>query len=137
MKQMDDMLNKKSGVFGISGVSSDFRDIEDAAAAGNERAVLALEVFDDRVKQYIAAYAAAMDGVDAILFTAGLGENSIDNRKNICANMDWMGVELSEELNKVRGKEAVVSSENSKVKILVVPTNEELMIARDTLALTK
>lgn len=137
MKQMDDMLNKKSGVFGISGVSSDFRDIEDAAAAGNERAILALEVFDDRVKQYIAAYAAAMDGVDAILFTAGLGENSIDNRKNICANMDWMGVEISEELNKVRGKDAIISSENSKVKVLVVPTNEELMIARDTVALTK
>lgn len=137
MKQMDDMLNKKSGVFGISGVSSDFRDIEDAAAAGNERAILALEVFDDRVKQYVAAYAAAMDGVDAIIFTAGLGENSIDNRKNICANMDWMGVEVSEELNKVRGKEAIVSSANSKVKVLVVPTNEELMIARDTLALTR
>ncbi len=137
MGQMNDMLNKKSGVFGISGVSSDFRDIEDAAAAGNERAILALEVFDDRVKQYIAAYAAAMDGVDAIIFTAGLGENSIDNRRNICSNMDWMGVEVSEELNKVRGKDAIISSENSKVKVLVVPTNEELMIARDTVALTK
>jgi acetate kinase len=137
MSQMNDMLNKQSGVFGISGVSSDFRDIEDAAAAGNERATLALEVFDDRVKQYIAAYAAAMDGVDAIIFTAGLGENSAMNRKNICANMEWMGVEVSDELNNVRGKDAVISSANSKVKVLVVPTNEELMIARDTVELTK
>lgn len=137
MNQVNDMLNKKSGVLGISGVSSDFRDIEEAAAAGNERATLALEVFDDRVKQYIAAYAAAMDGVDAIIFTAGLGENSAMNRMNICANMEWMGVEVCAERNNVRGKDAVISSDNSKVKVLVVPTNEELMIARDTVELTK
>lgn len=137
MNQINDVLNKKSGVLGISGVSSDFRDIEEAAAAGNERASLALEVFDDRVKQYIAAYAAAMGGVDAVIFTAGLGENSAMNRKNICSDMDWMGVTVSDERNNVRGKDAVISTENSRVKVLVVPTNEELMIARDTVELTK
>lgn len=137
MEKVNDLLNKKSGVLGISGVSSDFRDIEAAAAAGNERAQLALEVFDDRVKQYIAAYAASMDGVDAVIFTAGLGENSIANRKSICAGMDWMGIEVSDERNNVRGKDTIISTDNSKVKVLVVPTNEELMIARDTVELTK
>lgn len=137
MEKVNDLLNKKSGVLGISGVSSDFRDIEAAASQGNERAQLALEVFDDRVKQYIAAYAASMDGVDAVIFTAGLGENSIANRKSICAGMDWMGIEVSDERNNVRGKDTVISTDNSKVKVLVVPTNEELMIARDTVELTK
>lgn len=137
INQVNDLLNKKSGVFGISGVSSDFRDIENAAADGNERAILALEAFDDRVKQYIAAYAAAMGGVDVVLFTAGLGENSALNRKNICEGMDFMGIQVSDELNNVRGKEVVISPEGSKVKVLVVPTNEELMIARDTVELTK
>lgn len=137
MNEVNDVLNKKSGVFGISGVSSDFRDIEEAAAAGNERAVLALEAFDDRVKQYIAAYAAAMGGVDAVIFTAGLGENSALNRKNICEGLEFMGVQVSDELNNVRGKEVVISPADSKVKVLVVPTNEELMIARDTVELTK
>lgn len=137
MDKVNDLLNKKSGVLGISGVSSDFRDIEAAASSGNERAQLALEVFDDRVKQYIAAYAASMDGVDAVIFTAGLGENSIANRKSICAGMDWMGIEVSDERNNVRGKDQIISSDNSKVKVLVVPTNEELMIARDTVELTK
>lgn len=137
MSEVSDMLNKKSGVLGISGVSSDFRDIEEAAAAGNVRAILALETFDDRVKQYIAAYAAAMGGVDVIIFTAGLGENSALNRKSICADMEWMGVSVSDERNNVRGKDAVISTDDSKVKVLVVPTNEELMIARDTVLLTK
>lgn len=137
MSEVSDMLNKKSGVLGISGVSSDFRDIEDAAAAGNVRAILALETFDDRVKQYIAAYAAAMGGVDVIIFTAGLGENSALNRKSICEGMEWMGVSVSDERNNVRGKDAIISSDDSKVKVLVVPTNEELMIARDTVLLTK
>lgn len=137
INQVNDLLNKKSGVFGISGVSSDFRDIEQAAEAGNERAALALEAFDDRVKQYIAAYAAAMGGVDVVLFTAGLGENSAINRKNICEGLGFMGIEIADELNNVRGKEVVVSPEGSKVKVLVVPTNEELMIARDTVELTK
>lgn len=137
INQVNDLLNKKSGVLGISGVSSDFRDIEEAAAAGNKRAELALEAFDDRVKQYIAAYAASMGGVDAVIFTAGLGENSASNRMSICEGLEFMGISIDENLNNVRGKEVVVSPEGSKVKVLVVPTNEELMIARDTVELTK
>ena len=129
---INNVLNKKSGVLGISGVSSDFRDIENAAKDGNARAALALETFDDRVRQYIAAYAAEMGGVDAVIFTAGLGENSISNRADICKNLEFMGLKISDERNNVRGKEAFVNSDDSKVKVLVVPTNEELMIARDT-----
>jgi len=136
-KEMDNLLNKQSGVLGVSGVSSDFRDIENAAAEGNERAVLALEAFDQRVTQYIASYAATMGGVDAVIFTAGLGENSIDNRQAICKNLRFMGIELDAEKNNVRGKDTVVSADSSKVKVMVVPTNEELMIARDTLDLVK
>ncbi len=136
-KEMDNLLNKKSGVLGVSGVSSDFRDIENAAAEGNERAQLALDAFDQRVTQYIASYAATMGGVDAVIFTAGLGENSIDNREAICKNLGFMGVELDAEKNNVRGKDTVVSTDSSKVKVMVVPTNEELMIARDTLELVK
>ncbi len=132
---MNNLMNKQSGVLGISGVSSDFRDIEDAAAEGNERAILALETFDLRVKKYIAAYAAVMGGVDAVIFTAGLGENSADNRLSICQGLEFMGVEIDEAKNKIRGKEAFVNTEASKVKVMVVPTNEELMIARDTKAL--
>lgn len=137
INQINDLLNKKSGVLGISGVSSDFRDIENAAAEGNERAILALETFDERVKKYIASYAAVMGGVDAIIFTAGLGENSAANRSSICNNMEWMGVDVCLDLNNTRGKEAIVSKPESKVKVLVVPTNEELMIARDTVVLLK
>ncbi|BEP29418.1 acetate/propionate family kinase [Helicovermis profundi] len=137
IKGINNLMNKKSGVLGISGISSDFRDIEDAAADGNERATLALNTFDLRVKKYIAAYAAVMGGVDAVIFTAGLGENSADNRKNICSNLEFMGIEIDEELNKVRGKEAIVNKEGSAVKVMVIPTNEELMIARDTLELLK
>jgi len=136
-KEMDNLLNKKSGVLGVSGVSSDFRDIENAAAEGNERAQLALDAFDQRVTQYIASYAATMGGVDAVIFTAGLGENSIDNREAICKNLGFMGVDLDTEKNKVRGKDTIVSADDSKVKVMVVPTNEELMIARDTLELVK
>ena len=130
--EMDTVMNKKSGVLGISGVSSDFRDIEDAAAEGNERAQLALLAFDLRVKKYIAAYAAVMGGVDGIIFTAGLGENSIDNRQAIMEGLDFLGAKLDIEKNKVRGKETFVNTDDSKVKIMVIPTNEELMIARDT-----
>jgi acetate kinase len=130
--EMDSVMNKKSGVLGISGVSSDFRDIEDAAAEGNERAQLALNAFDLRVKKYIAAYAAVMGGVDGIVFTAGLGENSIDNREAIMEGLDFLGAKLDTEKNKVRGKETFVNTDDSKVKIMVIPTNEELMIARDT-----
>lgn len=132
---INDVMNKKSGVFGISGVSSDFRDIEKAAEEGNERAIVALETYYKRVKKYIGAYMAEMGGVDAIIFTAGLGENSIDAREIICSGLERLGIEIDKEANKVRGKEKLVSSEASKVKVLCIPTNEELMIARDTMAL--
>lgn len=131
-EQMNDVLNKKSGVLGISGISSDFRDIEQAAEQGNERALLALQTFDQRVKEYIAAYAADMGGVDGIVFTAGLGENSAINRSYICKGLGFMGIKLDEEKNKVRGKETFVNQDDSTVKIMVIPTNEELVIARDT-----
>lgn len=131
-KEMDNIMNKKSGVLGISGVSSDFRDIEDAASEGNKRAKLALKTFDLRVKKYIAAYSAVMGGVDGIVFTAGIGENSIDNRKSIMEGLEFMGAKLDEEANKVRSEEKFIHSEDSDVKVMVIPTNEELMIARDT-----
>lgn len=130
--EVDKILNKKSGVLGISGVSSDFRDIEEAAEAGNDRAKLALEVYIHRVKKYIGAYAAVMNGVDAVVFTAGLGENSGIMRSAICKDMSFLGIELDEEKNQVRGKETDISKAGSKVKVLLIPTNEELMIARDT-----
>ncbi|KPU28254.1 acetate kinase [Caloranaerobacter sp. TR13] len=133
--EVNNLLNKKSGVLGISGVSSDFRDIEEAAAKGNERAQLALDKFTSRVKKYVGAYAAIMGGVDVIVFTAGLGENSPETREAVCEGLEFMGVEIDKEKNKVRGKETIISTENSKVKVLVVPTNEELMIARETKAL--
>lgn len=126
------VLNKQSGVLGISGISSDFRDIETAAEGGNYRSNLAIEVFAHRVKHYIGAYFAELNGADAIIFTAGVGENDISMRSLICKNLDNLGIEISEEANNVRGKEADLSSPNSKVKILLVPTNEELVIARDT-----
>ena len=132
IKEMNNILNKKSGVLGISGVSSDFRDIEKAAEEGNERAQLALDVFRVRVKKYIAAYAAVMGGVDAVVFTAGLGENSPFDRKKICEGLEFMGIEIDDNANNVRGKDAIISSKDSKVKVLLVPTNEELMIAKDT-----
>lgn len=133
--EIDTILNKKSGVRGISGVSSDFRDIEEAAAKGSERAALALNVYVHKVKKYIGAYAAVMDGVDAIVFTAGLGENSATMRSAICKDMSYLGIDIDEAKNKIRGEEADLSKEGSKVKILLVPTNEELMIARDTMKL--
>lgn len=135
--QVLNVLNKESGVYGVSGVSSDFRDIEAAAEEGNERADLAQELFCYRVIHYIGAYAAAMNGVDAICFTAGLGENSGMIREKICANLGYLGVELNPEENKKRGEDLIISTENSKVKVLAVPTNEELAIARETVALLK
>lgn len=135
--EMNDILNKKSGVLGISGVSSDFRDIEKAAGEGNERAQLALDSYFKRVKKYIGAYWAVMGGVDAIVFTAGLGENSIESRAEICADMQEMGLEIDHERNNVRGKEALISTDASKVKVFCIPTNEELVIARDTKELVK
>ena len=128
----NEILNKKSGVLGISGVSSDFRDIEEAVAQGNERAELALKVFAHKVRFYIGAYIAEMNGVDAIIFTAGVGENDVTMRELICHNLGNLGIKLDPLKNKVRGKETIISTEDSKVKLLLIPTNEELMIARDT-----
>ena len=128
----NEILNKKSGVLGISGVSSDFRDIEAAAAEGNERAQLALKVFAHKVRFYIGAYIAEMNGVDAIVFTAGVGENDIGMRDIICNDLGNLGIKLDLVKNKVRGKEMIISRDDSRVKILLIPTNEELMIARDT-----
>jgi len=129
---VDKLLNKQSGVLGVSGVSSDFRDIEEAAEKGNERAKLALKLFAYRVRKYIGAYAAAMGGLDAIVFTAGLGENSASMRASICDGLEFLGVEIDKEKNNVRGKEVDISKDGSKIKVLLIPTNEELMIARDT-----
>ena len=131
-EKIDTYLNKKSGVLGISGVSSDFRDLEDASAKGNERAQLAIDVFAYTVRKYIGSYAAAMGGVDAIVFTAGLGENSVHMRDYICNGLEFLGTRIDHTRNNVRGQEQEISVEGSKVKIFVVPTNEELVIARDT-----
>ena len=133
--EMLNVLNKKSGVLGISGVSSDFRDLESAAPQGNQRAQLALDVFDYSVKKFIGSYAAAMGGVDAIIFTAGVGENGPDTRANVVSGLEFMGVKIDPEKNNTRGKEVDVATDDSKVRILVIPTNEELMIAMDTAAI--
>ena len=132
VEDIDNYINKKSGVLGISGVSSDFRDIEGAAEAGNERAQLALDIFAYRVRKYIGSYAAAMGGVDAIVFTAGLGENSVSMRAAIMEGLEFLGTKICPERNNVRGKAREISVDASKVKVFIVPTNEELMIARDT-----
>jgi acetate kinase len=132
-----DILNKKSGMLGVSGISSDFRDIGEAVEQGNERAELALKVFAHQVRFYIGAYIAEMNGVDAIVFTAGVGENDIDTRDIICQELGNLGIKLDLVKNKVRGKETVISRDDSKVSILLIPTNEELVIARDTYELTK
>ncbi len=134
-KDLNHMLNKESGVLGISGVSSDFRDIEKAAADGNERAQLALDIFALKVKKYIGAYIAELNGVDGIIFTAGVGENAIDMRKSICSELENLGIKIDDYRNDVRGKEQIISSEDSKVMVMVIPTNEELTIAKDTAAL--
>ena len=134
-EEMDNYLNKKSGVLGISGVSSDFRDLAQAASEGNKRAKLALDIFVYRVKKYIGAYAAAMGGVDVIVFTAGIGENTPDIRSNSCAGLEFLGVKIDEDKNNTKGQEMDISAPDSKVKVLVIPTNEELMIARETMEL--
>ena len=131
------VLNKKSGVEGVSGVSSDFRDLEAAAKAGNKRAELAIDVFAYRVAKYVGAYTAAMNGVDNIVFTAGIGENAIPVREKVVSYLGYLGVTLDKDANGHRGEEIVISTPDSKVKVLVVPTNEELAIARETLALVK
>ena len=132
------MLNKKSGVLALSnGVSSDFRDLEDGAAKGDEACQLALDKFAYEVSKYIGAYAAALGGLDCLVFTAGVGENGITNRAAICKNLEFLGVKIDPERNNVRGKEALISTDDSKVKVWVIPTNEELMIAQDTAELVK
>jgi len=130
--EVDSLLNKKSGMLGISGVSSDLRDIEDAANRGEARPKLALQILTYNLKKYIGAYAAAMGGLDAVVFTAGVGENSLDVRAMTCEGLKFMGIELDNEKNNVRSKETIISTDSSKVKVMVVPTNEELVIARDT-----
>ena len=135
IKEMVSILNKKSGVQGVSGVSSDFRDLENAHKEGNERAGLAVDMFNYGVKKLIGAYAAAMGGVDAVIFTAGVGENSASQRLAIASGLEFMGIKMDAEANNVRGKETVISTADSKVKVLLIPTNEELMIALDTAAL--
>lgn len=135
--EVNNLMNKKSGVLGISGVSSDFRDIENAAEEGNERASLALEAFRQRVTQYIGAYAAILGRVDGIVFTAGLGENSADDREVILKPMEAWGIKIDPENNNTRGKQLFITTQDSSIKAMVIPTNEELMIARDTLELVK
>ncbi|HZX46151.1 MAG TPA: acetate kinase [Clostridia bacterium] len=132
VEEVNNILNKRSGVLGISGVSSDFRDLEQAAEKGDYNAKLAIEVFTYKVKKFIGSYSAVMNGVDVIVFTAGLGENSVSMRERICSGLDYLGLELDPEANNVRGKEAIISKPGCKVKAVVVPTNEELMIARET-----
>ncbi|MGN0688877.1 MAG: acetate/propionate family kinase [Oscillospiraceae bacterium] len=134
--EMSEYLNKKSGFLGISGVSSDNRDITKAAEEGNERAILAGDMLVYQIKKYIGSYAAAMNGLDAVLFTGGIGENATDVRERVCADMSFFGIEIDNELNStIRGKLQKISTDSSKVEVWVVPTNEELLIARDTLAL--
>ena len=135
--EVDTILNKKSGAFGISGVSPDFRDIEIEAEKGNERASLALNNYNYLVAQYIAKYSVTLQGIDAIVFTAGIGENAGTTRKGICDKLAFMGVKIDEEKNKTRGQEIEISTPDSKIRVFVIPTNEELVIARDTMNLVK
>ena len=137
IEEIDELLNKKSGVLGISGISSDFRDVLAAGEEGNERAKLALEIFYYKVRTQIAAYAGAMGGVDVIVFTAGIGENSAVTRREILRGLEFFGFTINDEKNELRGNIQEISNEDSRVKVYVVPTNEELMIARDTAKLVK
>jgi acetate kinase len=132
IKETSNLLNKNSGMLGISGVSSDMRDIENAANEGNHRAQLALEMFAYRAKKYIGAYTAAMGGVDIIVFAGGIGEMDTETRKRILSGLDFLGVDLNPKNLDVKGEEIILSSEDSKVKVIVVPTDEEMMIAKDT-----
>jgi len=129
---MADFLNKQSGVLGITGISSDMREIESAAAEGNERAQLALDMYNYRIKKYIGAYAAAMGGLDVIVWTAGVGENQVGTRLEACSGLEFLGVKMDAEANNCRGKERLISTPDSRVQVWVVPTDEELVIARDT-----
>jgi len=136
-QEMADFLNKKSGVLGITGISSDMREIEQAAKEGNEKAILALNMYNYRIKKYIGAYAAAMGGVDIIVWTAGVGENQISTRMESCSGLEFLGVKMDAEKNNIRGKEAIISADDSKVTVCVIPTDEELVIARDTKAIVE
>jgi acetate kinase len=134
----NDLINRKSGMLGISGISYDMRDIDDAAQKGNERAKLALEMYNYRVKKYIGAYSAAMNGVDLIIFTGGIGENAVSIREGICKGFEYLGVEFNEELNnKLRGVDHIITKENSKTTVMIITTNEELVIAQDTFRIVK
>ena len=135
--EINTLINKKSGVLGISGVSSDFRDIEAARDEGNKRAKLALDIFEKRVRGYIGSYMTELDHVDAIVFTAGVGENSIEMRESIVNGLKSLGIKIDTERNNVRGEDKLISADDSSIKIFVIPTNEELMIARDTKALVE
>jgi acetate kinase len=138
LADINTMINKRSGVEGVSGVSSDMRDIDAAYDAGNERAILARDMYYSRIKQYVGKYAALMGGVDLIIFTGGVGENSWELRDGVCSEMEFMGVELNVELNKtIRGVDTIISTDSSRVKVAVIATNEELVIATDTYNLTK
>lgn len=138
INEMLNILNKKSGVYGMTnGISSDFRDIEKAKEEGNHLAEVALDAYVYRIAKYVGAYTAAMNGVDAIAFTAGVGENDKVTRKNVCEYLGYLGVKIDDEANNVRGEERVISAPDSKVKVMLIPTNEELAIARETLALVK
>ncbi|MBD9159054.1 MAG: acetate kinase [Clostridiales bacterium] len=131
-QEMEDILNKKSGVAGISGLAPDFRVIEDASNEGNERARIAINSFNYSIAGYIAKYAAEMDGIDYIVFTGGIGENQMNIRKGICEKLKFMGIEIDLDANNIRGEERVISTPNSRVKVYIIPTNEELMIAKET-----
>ncbi|MGB9927121.1 MAG: acetate/propionate family kinase [Methanosarcina sp.] len=131
-KDVDTLMNKKSGVLGVSGLSNDFRDLDEAASQGNERAELALDVFTYKIRKVIGEYLAVLNGADAIVFTAGIGENSASIRKRILSGLDNLGIKIDEEKNKIRGQEIDISTPESKIRVLVIPTNEELTIARDT-----
>ncbi|MFW6280920.1 MAG: acetate/propionate family kinase [Halanaerobium sp.] len=133
--EIDTILNKESGLYGVSGVSSDSRDVEEAAENGNHQAEIALKLFSYRVKKYIGAYAAAMGGVDAVVFTAGIGENAIETREEILEGLEFLGIKVDKEANDCRGKEQFITTGDSKVKAMVIPTNEELVIAKDTMEL--
>jgi acetate kinase len=132
---MSNLLNKKSGVAGITGGSSDMRDVENAAKSGDARAKLAQDMYFYRIKKYIGAYAAAMGGVDVIVFTAGVGENQLSMRSEVCKGLEFLGVKFDESKNTKRGEECIISADDSKVKVVVIPTDEELMIATDTMNL--
>jgi acetate kinase len=136
-EEVNKILNKESGVYGVSGVTPDFRDIEAKVAEGDERASIAIKNYNYTVAQYIAKYAVTMGGMDAIVFTAGVGENQINIRKGICEHLEFMGVKLDLDKNNVRSEEREISSDDSKVKVFIIPTDEEMVIARDTMALIK